>query len=240
MRIDHPPPFSILIPVLNEEELLERSLKKLESFLSEQGIAAEILILDNGSTDRTEEIGRAAKNERIRYFRLPERGPGRAFQLGVKEATGEYLITLDADLSSDLSFVKHASLLLPHVDAVVGAKTFGHQRRTLFRVLGSQTFILCSQFLFDIPIADFSMGSKAFRRKDVLPIVENLDHWTGYILEIVLFLALRKKQIIQISVDCDDTRQSRFNLLHEAQYRFRHLWRMRELIRKKHSWIAAS
>jgi glycosyltransferase involved in cell wall biosynthesis len=231
---------SIIIPVLNEEVVLESSILKLISYTKHEGIDAELLIVDNGSRDRTAELARGLEIKYpslVRYLYLPNPSPGLAFQLGVKEAKNELLVTLDADLSSDLSFLKHAVLLLPQVDCVIGAKTFGRQRRTLFRVLGSQTFILCTQLLFDIPIADFSMGTKAFRRSDILPILSKLDHWTGYILELIIYLSIQHKKIIQISVDCEDTRESHFNLFHEAQYRFRHLYRMRRLVKDKQSWI---
>lgn len=230
---------SIIIPIFNEERIISDSISRLRAFLAGISVKAEILLLDNGSNDGTASVCNRLVSEypELRYFRLPERGPGRAFKLGVKEAKGDILVTLDADLSSDLMFIQYAASLLPNVDAVIGAKTFGRQRRTFFRVLGSQTFIMWSQFLFDIPIADFSMGAKAFRRSLILPIVDNLDGWTGYILEIILHHSLRHLKIIQIGVDCEDIRESRFNLLHEAWYRFRHLWRMRSVVKDTRSWI---
>jgi len=235
---------SILIPIFNEEAILAPSVEKLRDYLAKTAIQGEILLLDNGSTDRTPAIGQELASKYppgnklpVRYFRIDKKGPGLSFQQGVREAKNEYLVTLDADLSSDLAFIQHAALLLPQVDAVIGAKTFGRQRRTFLRVLGSQTFILCSQFLFDIPVADFSMGTKGFRRSKILPVVGYLDHWTGYILELVLYHSVHNLKAIQVSVDCNDTRQSRFNLIHEARYRFRHLWRMRTLLNDSTSWV---
>lgn len=230
---------SILIPVFNEEGILETSIDYLVDFLTERDIAAEILLVDNGSTDNTRNIALrlSGRFPNVRYLRQEARGPGRAFRLGVEEAKGDYLITLDADLSGSLEFIPNALSLLEDADAVVGAKTFGKQRRTLTRVVGSHIFILCTQFLFDIPVADFSMGSKVFRRSDIMPIASRLDGWTGYILEIIIHLNLKKKKIVQISVDCNDTRRSKFNLLHEAVYRFSHLRRVRKLVKDERSWL---
>lgn len=231
--------YSILIPVFNEEEILESSLQQLQAYLEAISLEYEILILDNGSDDETNAVAArlASRMPQVRALRCVERGPGKAFQLGVKEAKGEFIVTLDADLSSELRFIEYARDLLAYGDAVIGSKTMGTQRRTLFRILGSQGYILFTQVFFDLTIADYSIGSKAFRRAEILSAVEHLDHWTGYIFELCLFLKLRGAKIVQIGIDCDDHRKSHFNLMHEGFYRYRHLYRCWKKLRDKSSWF---
>ncbi len=219
---------SIIIPTYNEESIIESSLAKVQTHLSRIGVVHEIIVADNGSTDSTREIVRRLAQEdlTIRLVEVAPRGPGLAFQAAVKAAKFEDLVSLDADLSSEMIFIEYALELLKFSSMVVGSKTFGHQKRKLLRVLGSQAFILVTQVMLNVTIADFSLGSKAYRRSHILPHLDRLDPWTGYVLEVALLLAQDGRKVVQIGVDCHDTRRGHFNLFYEAAYRFRHLFNL--------------
>lgn len=229
---------SILIPVYNEELILEKNVLRLHDYLSKLEIKHEIIVTSNGSTDKTISIGErlASNHSWFHFFHLPEKSVGKAFANGVKQAQGEFIVCQDADLSSDIEFILHAIGLLEYSDMVIGSKSFGHQRRTLLRILGSQVYILITQVWLHLAITDFSMGAKAFRRSSVLPIVDYIDHWTGYILEIYLYLRQKGMRIVQIGVDCNDERKSRFNIIHEGFYRYRHLYRCFKKLKDPKSW----
>ncbi len=230
---------TIFIPVFDEEEILARSVTRVHEYLSERGLGHEILVVDNGSGDRTAEIGRelAEKNPWLKFYRIEERGPGRAFKVGVRNASGGNIVTLDVDLSSELTFIDYAVTLLNYADMVVGSKTMGNQRRTFVRIVGSQLYILFTQWFFDLTISDFSIGSKAFRREAILPALDHLDGWTGHIFELCVYLKQRGRRIIQIGIDCNDTRKSHFSLIHEGFYRYRHLYRVWRKLREPGSWL---
>ena len=162
---------SIVIPVYNEEELLRDNIHRLSRWLLDQQIQAEILVVDNGSIDRTAQIARELEKENlIRYFRIDERSVGRAFGIGVREARSEWIVSVDADLSADLMFIAMAKSLMPYADMIVGSKTLGKQKRSLVRILGSQVYLIFTQILFQMTITDYSMSAKAYRRAAVLPI----------------------------------------------------------------------
>ncbi|MCB0338301.1 MAG: glycosyltransferase family 2 protein [Bdellovibrionales bacterium] len=218
---------SILIPVYNEQDILCESVEKLISYLDSRNFDYEILILNNGSTDRTLEIAQALANSKphVRAFSLPKRDVGGAFVKGVREARGEIVVTQDADLSSDLVFIDYSHDLLQYADALVGSKTMGSQRRSLVRVLGSQLYILLVQLFFKMTISDYSMGAKAFRKDSITAHLDGLDPWTGYIFELCLRLHRSGAKVIQIGIDCNDLRPSHFNLLHEGVYRYWHLFK---------------
>ncbi len=95
------PYLSIVIPALNEEHRLPPSLEKIVAFLQTQDYAAEVIVVDNGSTDRTAEkvLQFAETHPYVQLIQLDERGKGRAVKAGMLAATGEYRFICDADLS---------------------------------------------------------------------------------------------------------------------------------------------
>lgn len=230
---------SIVIPIFNEEQILQQSIEKLADWFSLRSQPFEVLVVDNGSTDTTWKI--SSKLSQIypwfRAFHIPEKSVGRAFAMGVRNAKFPYIISLDCDLSTDLNFIHFAESLLKYSSMVVGSKTLGQQKRSLLRILGSQTYLLFSQILFQMTLTDFSMGAKAYRRETLLPILDYIDSWTAYVFEICVWLTINKKPIIQVGVTCEDHRKSRFNLLHEGIYRYSNLFRVWKSSRNPESWF---
>jgi glycosyltransferase involved in cell wall biosynthesis len=80
---------TILIPALNEEKTIEIVIQKAWTFIYKNGIQAEILVANNGSTDQTKEI---AKKNKARVIDVPKRGYGEALREGIKQAKGQYII----------------------------------------------------------------------------------------------------------------------------------------------------
>ncbi len=230
---------SILIPVYNEEEILESSVTAVHEYLVARGIEHEIVVASNGSTDNTEQIGRSLgdKYSWFRFFHMGERGVGRAFCYAAEKARGEILISLDIDLPADLKFIDYSVDLLKYCDMVVGSKTMGDQRRRLSRILGSVLYILFAQILFRLTISDYAPSTKAFRKSAVLPLIQHLDSWTGYVFELCVYFKLHDRRIVQIGVDCKDFRKSKFNLIHEGLFRYWHLFRCWRLVKNRNSWI---
>ena len=92
---------SILIPAHNEEYRLPHTLEQVFAFLEKQSYTSEVVIIENGSTDRTFDVAQAfqKKYAGMRIFKNEERGKGLAVKRGIDEAQGEYIFLCDADLS---------------------------------------------------------------------------------------------------------------------------------------------
>ena len=230
---------SILIPIYNEAPILEQSVSKVHAYLSQRDYDFEILVVNNGSTDNSAELCAklAAQYPWFRYATLVQKGVGKAFALGVEQARGDQIVSLDCDLSFDLRFIDYAHDLLRYCDMVVGSKTMGKQRRSALRVVASQFYIMFAQLCFGLTISDYSIGCKAYRREAILKALPHIDSWTGYVLELSIFLELHDRRMIQVGVDCDDRRKSKFNLLHEGFYRYYHLYRCLRLSQDPRSWF---
>ena len=230
---------SIVIPVFNEEEILKTSIEKIYDWLVLRPTSFEVIVVDNGSTDRTGEVARKleATYPWFRYLSIPEKSVGRAFAKGVREARFPYIVSLDADLSSDLIFIQYAESLLKYSSMVVGSKSLGPQRRSVLRILGSQVYLVIAQILFKMAITDYSMSSKAYRKEAILPILDEIDSWTAYVFEICVWLLQNKKVVLQIGIGCEDYRQSRFNIWHEGFYRYWNLYRVWKELKDPSSWF---
>jgi dolichyl-phosphate beta-glucosyltransferase len=119
------PLLSIVIPALNEASRLPGSLQKIDEFLCKQSYEAEVVIVENGSTDDTVgAVERFAKDHPyVRLFAGEPRGKGRAVRRGMLEARGEYRFICDADLSMP---IEEISRFLPpnleHYDVAIGSR----------------------------------------------------------------------------------------------------------------------
>ena len=93
---------TILMPCLNEAETLAACIEKAKGFLARTGVAGEVLIADNGSTDGSQEIARRLE---ARVVQVAERGYGAALLGGIAAARGRYVVMGDADDSYDFGAI---------------------------------------------------------------------------------------------------------------------------------------
>ncbi len=103
-----PAPFlSLIIPAHNEETRLPETLRQVFDFTARQTYATEVIVVENGSSDRTYQLARAAAEEHpeMRLLQNPQRGKGRAVRQGMLEATGEHRFMCDVDFSMPVSEV---------------------------------------------------------------------------------------------------------------------------------------
>lgn len=221
-------PFSVFLPVYNEEQILAANTERLLAFLDSFGVAYDVVIGSNGSTDRTVQLGETLQqhHSNVRFFHLPASGPGAALRQALDLMRHELVVCLDMDLSSDLGFIAAALRLLKDHDIVLGSKKMGVESRSLIRRLGSDLFIFCSQRLLGLPFDDYSIGAKAYRKTVLQRYRRAIDRGTAYVQKIVYLASRDGLKVTETPLRCEDFRPSRFNLIHEASYRFAHLFRL--------------
>ena len=116
---------SIVIPAHNEEKRLPRTLEQVFAFLEKQDFSAEVVVVENGSADRTFEIAQsfAEKHPQMRVLQNDERGKGLAVRRGMLEARGQYRFICDADLSMPIEeIVKFVPPALSGFDVATGSR----------------------------------------------------------------------------------------------------------------------
>lgn len=161
---------TILMPCLNEAETLGQCIKRAKKLLDYNGIAGEILISDNGSTDGSQEIARSLG---ARVIDCPVRGYGAALQYGIENAAGRFILMGDSDDSYhfDEAF-QMIEKLRNGVDVCMGTRLRGRimpgAMPLLNRYLGNPVLTAIGKILFKINLSDFHCGMRAFRRDKVL------------------------------------------------------------------------
>jgi glycosyltransferase involved in cell wall biosynthesis len=221
-------PFTIFIPVYNEEEIIVKNTERLMGYLDQFHTPYEIIIGSNGSTDQTVKLGEALQKRfsNLRFFHIDYKGPGAAFKEGISMATYEHIISVDMDLTVDLNFIKMANSLLSEYDLVVGSKRMGSQKRSLFRKLASASFIFCAMILLGLSFDDYSLAAKAYKKKVLQGCLDRIGNGTFYVIEVLYYATKNNYNTAQIPAPCHDERKSKFNLIHEGFYRFGNLFKL--------------
>ena len=166
------PHVSIVIPVYNEEGILRGSVLELEEKLARFGWSYELLLCENGSRDRTVEIGKEleADHPHVRMLSVGAPNYGLAMKFGISEARGRYVICDEIDLL-DTEFYARAMALLERsdTDLVVGSKAMvgSNDQRPLFRRAATRVYNGLLRAVCRYPGTD-THGLKAFRREALL------------------------------------------------------------------------
>lgn len=169
------PQLSIVIPVYNEEAIIEQAARELTQGLDARGWDFELIFAENGSRDRTQELlaQLAADDERIRWFHSERPNYGAALKAGIERARGELVVCDEIDLC-DLSFYDAAvpALLRGEADLIVGSKAArgSSDQRPLVRRVATRVHNGLLRATLGFKGTD-THGLKAFRRERLMPVI---------------------------------------------------------------------
>jgi dolichyl-phosphate beta-glucosyltransferase len=202
------PFLSVVIPAYNEEYRLPRTLEQIFAFLREQSYASEVLVIENGSSDRTYEIARefAEHHENLRVFKEEQRGKGNAVKRGMLEAHGEYRFLCDADLSMPITQInRFLSPQLTEFDIAIGSREAAGAVRynePEFRHLGGRLINLAIRLLILPGLQDTQCGFKCFRA-EVAEKIFPCQSISGWSFDIEVLYIARKYgyQIVEVPID---------------------------------------
>jgi len=194
------PYLSTVIPAYNEEKRIGKTLDGMFEFLTAKSFSTEILVVDDGSTDRTSDVVKSYKGRKIDLELIgyeKNRGKGFAIKTGMLAARGEYALFTDADMSTPIEMLDRFE---PHMkestDVIIGTrKTTGAyvaKHQPFYRENMGKVFTWLSNRLLGLDTTDFTCGFKCFHRRTIEPVFGNqrIDGW-GYDTEII-FIARRK------------------------------------------------
>lgn len=192
--------YSLIIPAYNESARISLTLEKVLDYLRRQGWDAEVLVVNDGSTDDTADLVRrfALAHPAVRLIENPgNRGKGYSVRHGVLHATGDIVLFSDADLSSP---IEEAPKLLQAIragaDVAIGSRwletKLQTERQPILRQIAGRMYNLLLRVILRLKYEDTQCGFKAFTHeaaRTVFPL-QRIERW-GFDPE-VLFLARKK------------------------------------------------
>lgn len=214
---------SIIIPAYNEEVRLPATLEQVANFISLQPYTAEVLIVENGSQDRTGQVAQefAAQHPRFRVIQEAQRGKGLAVKSGMLQARGEYRFMCDADLSMPIEELNN---FLPPIQAqfdiaIASREAPGSIRyhEPLHRHLGGRLINTMIRWLLLPGLQDTQCGFKCFRAGAAEELFRSQSMF-GWSFDIELLYIARRRgcRIIEIPINWYYNPESKLNIFGDA------------------------
>ncbi len=235
------PCLSVIIPAYNEAERIEPSLDTLFSYLQAQQFTSELIIVDDGSSDETAQVVEAMidGNDSARLVRYtPNRGKGYAIRQGVLASCGEYVLFMDADLSTPVTEIANALCLLNGHDIVIGSRALCDSQivvyQPLYRRIGAMVFNVLRNGLVGAGISRFKdtqCGFKLFKG-DMARQIFSQAQVNGFMFDVeILYLALKwNLKIAELPVEWANVPGSKLRLFSDTMRMFKDL----AMIRLRH------
>ena len=223
-----PTSLSIIVPAYNEATRLGNSLKAIVTYLNENFPDAELIVVDDGSSDKTAQIARERLDEggNLRTSLISYKsnlGKGRAVRLGLQAARGEIALFSDADLSTPIS--ESPKLIEPietgACDVAFGSRALDRKligvRQSWRREQGGRVFNLAVRLATGLPFWDTQCGFKAFRMSVCRPLIEaaTIDRF-GFDVELLYLAYKAGLKLKEIPVRWDHNEGSKINLASDS------------------------
>jgi glycosyltransferase involved in cell wall biosynthesis len=173
------PSISVVIPVYNEVHTVGEVIRKV----LDTGFDAEVIVVDDGSSDGTRNYLRQLEHPKIRcFFHDTNRGKGAALRTGFAVAQNDFVLVQDADMEYDPQDFRRVlePLLDGRADMVYGSRFLGGPHRVMFfwHYVGNRVLTLISNMLSDLNLSDMETGMKAFRRDKLVALKLTADRFT--------------------------------------------------------------
>ena len=233
---------SVVVPAYDEEQRIGRSLDRVLAWSVERARPLEIVVVDDGSRDRTAALVEGYAARGVRLVRLPaNRGKGAALRAGVAASTGEQVLISDADFSTPIAEVDRLEPLLAEAAIVLGSRATKDSRITVrqpaWREIAGKTFNLAIRLLGVAGIRDSQCGFKLLRGEVARELFAEMtvDRF-AFDVELILLARERGYRVAEVGVEWLNDPASRVHLLRDGtrmladvvRLRLRRLRRARE------------
>jgi dolichyl-phosphate beta-glucosyltransferase len=236
------PYLSVVIPAYKEEENLKKGvLKEVNDYLTKQSYSWEVLVVDDGSGDKTPDLAEAfaKKHKNFSVHREPHRGKGATVIAGVLASKGEIVLFTDMDQATPIEEIEK---LLPKFsvgyDIAIGSRA-NRKGAPVTRKLMAYGFIVLRTLILRLPYKDTQCGFKAFKRPAAQKIFSKMKIFSeskkitqaavtaGFDLELLYIARKLKYKVAQVPVVWNHTETKRVNPLRDSWHGFRDLLRIR-------------
>ena len=216
---------SLIIPVYNEAKIIESTIMQSVSAVQKLRVPFEIIVVEDGSTDGTDEIVNELANEYPFLFFFHNRkrqGRGTALKKAFKASTGNILVYYDADLSTDLIHIRDGvNAILEGADIAGGSRLIVGSRaeRKMLRNVLSKIYNCLVRFFFNSPLHDHQCGFKAFNKFNIIKLLDNVEdtHWF-WDTEIIIRAIEHRLNVVEFPITWKHRKTSKVHLLKDTIY----------------------
>jgi len=219
------PKYSIIIPAYNESARIPATLEAVVSCIRERGWPAEVVVVNDGSTDSTAQLVKdfAKRAPEVRLLENPgNRGKGFSVRSGILSAQGEIVMFTDSDLSAPIEEAERLFAAIANgADLAIGSRWLESGRQThrqpLYRQFFGRCFNMVCRMVMNLPFADTQCGFKAFTRSAAQTVfqLQTIERW-GFDPEI-LFIALKRGfRIVEVPVSWAHDERTRMSYLKDG------------------------
>jgi dolichyl-phosphate beta-glucosyltransferase len=219
---------SIIVPSFNEELRLPASLERIAAYIDSSNRSTEVLVVDDGSTDRTAEVA-ASFSKRIANLRVlrngQNRGKGYSVRHGMLEARGGAVLFTDADLSAPIEEADKLLSALKQYDVAIGSRAMNRElievHESPFREFAGIVFNGIVRIVLLLPFVDTQCGFKAFRRERCRIIFEQqrIERF-GFDPELLYLARHHGLKAIEIPVRWSHSPATKINMMRDSVLMF--------------------
>ncbi len=205
------PELSVVVPVCDEEGIIEQKTTELLNYLNRIDCGFELLFVENGSSDRTPQILQSlSAYDHVRVERLPKRDYSTSIAHGILSARGDLVITMGIDFI-DLTIIHRCINALSDSDIVICSKNIGMDQRPFIRHLANRAYNILVRALFGIRFSDVE-GYHGLQRRRVGDIVQ-LINAKVHLFNLWLLLYARRGGLTvkEVPLFVKEVRPSRFS-----------------------------
>jgi len=234
LNVENTPFLSIVIPAHNEEHRLPPTLEKIDQYLRSRSLSAEVIVVENGSADRTAAVTEhySETHPYVKLLVVKTRGKGLAVKAGMLLAQGEYRFMCDADLSMPIDELdKFIAPNMQSYDVILGSREAQGARRVdepeyrhiMGRVLNTIVKLMAvNQF------EDTQCGFKLFSRKAAEDLfrIQRMNG-IGFDVELVFLAVKRGYKIYEMPITWYFDADSRMKLFQDTLHILQEIWEIR-------------
>jgi glycosyltransferase involved in cell wall biosynthesis len=213
---------SFVIPAFNEEDFIENTLGSIDAFIEEKHLPYEIVVVDDGSLDKTFDnaMRYAKRNNHVKVLTYPQNvGKGYAVRTGFMQAVGNVVVFTDGDMEIDLKNISKYLEALKTGDIVIASKRHSNScvDSPASRRILSETFNSLVRLLTGIPLKDTQSGLKAMRKSAFIEIFPKLAvKRYAFDVELLAVANLYGLKVVEMPV----------NIKLNATFKLQNMWHM--------------
>ena len=214
---------SIVVPCYNESKDIASNVEKVKKYLLDKKIDYELLLVNDGSKDNTKEVIESIDGVKALSYEK-NRGKGGAVKYGIENASGDYILFMDADLSTDISAIEKVIELAPSYDLIIGSR---HAKDSVIKKKQPWTRVFIGwccrvlvKMLFHTKLKDTQCGFKAMRIDAAKKIVsKQLVNDFAFDVEYIYIARLNNLSMYELGITWSDDRGSTVNPI-KSSFRF--------------------